>query len=154
MISMTSPSLSPSSFISVSDSRAKPRPLSAGARLATCTFSAEVRSSVSVSAIYTPTSCRFRNDHCPLGFNWGLGRSYSIFDGAGDLSDQRPREKAGGRCAHLVEEARHHDRVVLVEAIEPGSHHARRVGRVTVERAFVAKAGNGSEFGPGRPRAQ
>src|SRR3954464_12559186 len=51
---MTSPSLSPRSSISLSGSRAKPRPLSAGGRLATWTLRDLARSIVSVSAILSP----------------------------------------------------------------------------------------------------
>src|SRR5262249_32077668 len=61
---MTSPSARPSSSISLSGRRAKPRPLSAGGRLATWTLRDVTRSMVSASGMFSPDrrpSYRIRN---------------------------------------------------------------------------------------------
>src|SRR6476661_547625 len=62
-ISITSPSVRPSSSINLSARRAKPRPLSAGGRLATWTLRDLTRSIVSASGMFAPDP----RPHSPVG---------------------------------------------------------------------------------------
>ena len=82
-ISMTSPSASDSSSISLSGRRAKPRPLSAGGRLATCTLRDFTRSIVAASAIFSPHPLSF---HSATAASRRGFRCRSIFDRSSDLT--------------------------------------------------------------------
>src|SRR6476646_647643 len=115
-ISITSPSLRPSSSIRPSDRRAKPRPLSAGGRLATCTLRDVTRSIVSASGIFSPdppahtgyaTAAQQAGFHCR-----------SIFDCTGDFTNDRARREAAADRDGLVDESGNHDGLVLLQPVE------------------------------------
>src|SRR6476469_4740922 len=151
-ISMTSPSLRLSSSISLSGSRAKPRPLSAGGRLATWTLRDFTRSIVSVSGMISP-------DPRPHTGNATAARAAgslccSIFDCSGDFANDRTRSETGARGDGLVDPTRHDDRMVLVESVEPGFDHLPCVHRHSVEHPVASETGDLSEFRSSRARAQ
>src|SRR5580765_7232319 len=103
-ISMTSPSLRPSSSISLSGRRAKPRPLSAGGRLATWTLRDVTRSSVSASGIFSPDP-RPHTGYATMAHAAGFNVC-SIFDRPRDFANNAPRSEAGAVGGDLVDQAR------------------------------------------------
>src|SRR5437868_13750745 len=151
-ISITSPSLRPRSAISLSGRRAKPRPLSAGGRLATWTRRDLVRSIVSASGTCSP------GPRCHAGCVTAAHRrgfnNRSIFDRPGNLAHGRPRSEAGADRSDLVDHSGDDDRVIPIKSIEAALDHLRSAHGKTIERSVAAEAGDLTELGPRRAGAQ
>src|SRR5678816_2964676 len=152
MISITSPSLRPSSSISLSGRRAKPRPLSAGGRLATCTLREVTRSIVSVSGIFSPGPRPHTATVTAARRRGSIGAS--IFDRPRDFANHRAWCEAAAEGADLLDDPGNHNGLVLVEAIEAGLDDSGRFHRHPIEQAVAAKAGDLAEFGARRPGAE
>src|SRR6185312_5188945 len=149
---MTSPSLRPSWSISLSGKRAKPRPLSAGGRLATWTRRDVTRSIVSASGILSPDP-RSHTGYATMAQRRGFN-CCSIFDRAHDFANRRARSEAGAGRDDLVDQAGDDHRPVPVEAVEARFDHLWRVHRHPVEQPASAKARDLAELGSRRPGAE
>src|SRR4051794_6916443 len=149
---MTSPSLRPSSSISRSGSLAKPLPLSAGGRLATCTLRDVTRSIVSASGIYSPDPL-FHAGYATAAEQRGFN-CRSIFDRCRDFANERPGHKAAAVRCKLVDDAGNHDRLIFVETLKPTVDDFWRVHRNFVEQPIAAETRDIAEFGSRWTRAK